>query len=722
MNSGTLFLGFSLVSALAAIAFYGLFFLEREKSLRYYAQVFTLSTFLFTSLAILLLTYYFLSSNLDYQYVWEYSAKDSPWYLKLSGVWAGQSGSFFFWTWLILLSIAIEVFRQMREDRVIEEEAKLMSPKTTKRKKRSNLKGVLQTEKADISRTQVFDWTITIAMSVVVVFLILVLVKNPFEAVDQKLLNYKPEGNGLNPLLRNLWMIIHPPLLFIGYALVTIPFAASMGNMISDDKRWSNISLQWSRMAWLFLTLGIGIGAIWAYVELAFGGYWAWDPVEVGSFIPWFTLTAFLHAQLMNKRKGEYNIIVSVLGMATFVLVVFATYITRSGVWDSVHAWQETTVGNILLGLMISTLVLGTTLILWRFSREEEKKDFTYSVDFMTMFATIVLLALIAIVMFIGLLVSKGTPNPVFYETRLFPFIFPLTIILGTCLIWRYMKKENLVYGFGWILLASIACAVILPKYVFPGTPEDFYGGISSHRVIAFFVPSIVFAMGAIIYRIVRSFRILSLRTALKVASPHMIHLGIALMILSYPFSMKMAEEKTITLEVGETAAFGDYEFTLTGIERSDIDEKEIHDFSIEIHKDGKSIGTKHPKYINYTDVGLWRTEVAIKMRVTGDVYINIIDHDPDGNNEIDSVKIKVSTIPLMAFLWGGMMLMAVGIGIVIFFGYGFGSQEIAKNKPEMEPQAENEPKPADKKKPSPSSKQEDEKYLKMLEDELKKL
>ena len=208
-----------------------------------------------------------------------------------------------------------------------------------KNAKTSNLKGDFRQDEFDISRTHVFDWTITISMAVVVVFMILIFVKNPFDDVDPDLLDYKPDGNGLNPLLRNLWMTIHPPLLFVGYAFVTIPFAASMANLISDDRRWSRISLQWSRVAWLFLTLGIGIGAIWAYVELAFGGYWAWDPVEVGSFIPWFTLTAFLHAQLMNKRKGEYNIIVSILGMATFVLVIFATYITRCGVWDSVHAW-----------------------------------------------------------------------------------------------------------------------------------------------------------------------------------------------------------------------------------------------------------------------------------------------------------------------------------------------------------------------------------------------
>lgn len=715
MNIGTLLLGLSFLSALGAISLYGLFFYLKEKTIRYYAQVLTLSTFLFNSLAILLLTYYFLTSNFDYHYVWDYSAKDSAWYLKLSGVWAGQSGSFFFWTWLILLSMAIEVFRQMREDIRFEEEAKPETPKQKKKTpKKSKLKGDFQ-EEADISRTAVFDWTIAISMAVFVIFMIIVFVKNPFEPIDDGALDFKPDGNGLNPLLRNLWMTTHPPMLFIGYALVTIPFAASMANLITDDKRWSAISLQWSRIAWFFLTLGIGIGAVWAYVELAFGGYWAWDPVEVGSFIPWFTLTAFMHAQLMNKRKGDYNIIVSVLGMATFVLVVFATYITRSGVWDSVHAWQETTVGNILIALMITTLALGSAVIFWRFSKEEEK-DFTYSLDFVTMFSTIILLTMIAVVMIIGLIVSKGTPNPVFYETRLFPFIFPLTIMLGACLIWRYMERENLTYAFGWVMLASIACAFILPKYVFPGTAEDFYGDISDHRIIGFLVPFILAAVGAAGYNIIRSFKLKSLKTKLKIASPHLIHLGIALMIISYAFSMKMTEEKTFTLEEGQTATFGDYEFTLVKIVESDDREKNIHDFSIEIHKNGKSIGTKHPKFVHYNDVDQWRTEVAIKMRLTEDVYINILSADPDGNDEIDSVQLKVQTVPLMAFLWGGMVLMSIGIGFVILFGYEFGSSPTVAAKPEILSGA------GKKQKGKPDAKKDDDTYRRMLEDELNKL
>lgn len=709
MDAGTSFIGLSLLSALGAIFLFGLYFSSKEKIFRYYAQVLTLVCFLFISLAILLLTYYFLSSNFDYHYVWEYSAENSPWYLKFSGVWAGQSGSMITWTWLIMLSIAIEVALKMRKEQEPEEESK-------PEKKKGRKKAKIGKETPTVSRSDVFDWTITIAMAVIVVFLLLVIVKSPFEPVDSVKLKSDPDGQGLNPLLRNMWMVIHPPLLFIGYAWVTIPFAASMAYLISDDRKWSKISLQWSRASWLFLTLGIGIGAVWAYVELAFGGYWAWDPVEVGSLIPWVTLTAFLHAQRMNQRKGEYKIIVAILGMATFVLIIFATFITRSGFWDSVHAWQETTVGNILMGLMIITTIFGSILVFLRFSMEEDKKKSDYSVEFITMFSTIVLLSMLAIVMFIGLLVSMGTPNPVFYETRLFPFVLPLMFILGACFIWRYVEQEDLLYTIGWIILASIVCAFLLPKYVFPGTPEDFYGGISTHRVIGFFVPPVLFAIGATIFQIYKSIKVQSIRSTLKLVSPHLIHLGIALMLISYAFSAKMAEEKTATLAEGQTVEFKDYEFKLVKIEESVDEEKEIHDFHIEIMKNGKSIATKHPKYVYYSDVEQWRTEVGIKMRLTEDIYINIINVDPDGNDKIDSVRIKVQTMPFMGFLWGGMMLMSVGISIIVFIDLGIGKKVIEKVEPESPPPAKTKGKQRNTKKGK------DDKYEKMLEEELKKM
>jgi len=733
MNIGTFLIGLSLFSAVGAIILFGLFFSLGDKALRYYAHLLTLASFIFISLAILLLTYYFLSSNFDYHYVWEYSSKDSPWYLQLSGVWAGQSGSFFFWTWLILFSIAIEVFMHIKDEIKMEAESK---PTKKKDKKKSKLRGDLQKKKSSVSSTNVFDWTITIAMAVVVVFIFILLVKNPFteihnitmqfededgdpylESVDP--LKYYPDGKGLNPLLRNFWMVTHPPLLFIGYAMITIPFAASMAYLISNDKRWSKISLQWSRIAWLFLTLGIGIGAIWAYVELNFGGYWAWDPVEVGSLIPWFTLTAFMHAQIMNKKsgnKGEYKIIVAVLGMATFILVIFATYITRSGIWGGVHAWTETTVGNILKVLMISTLIFGSIVIFWRFSKEEEQKDFNYSLDFITMFSTILLLTMIAIVMFIGLFVSQGDPNPVFYETRIFPFALPLVFFLAICLIWRYVDKENLLYALGWVILASIAAAFVLPKYVFPGTPEDFYGGISSHRVVAFFLPPILFAIGATIYKIKRSIRKQSIRATLRMVSPHLIHLGIVLMIISYSFSMKMAEDKTVTLAEGQTFDFKDYKIKLVSIEESTDNEKIIQDYTFEIKKNGNLIATKHPKYVYYSDAEEYRYEVAIKMRITEDIYINLINFDPDGNNQFDSATIKIQTVPMMGFLWGGMILMAVGITFIILIEYGFG----AKEREVVEPESRKTTK--EKEKPRENKKKDHDKYEKMLEEELKNI
>jgi cytochrome c biogenesis factor len=341
-------------------------------------------------------------------------------------------------------------------------------------------------------------------MLVVLVFLILLIFKNPFEPTHPQTFNEGeaneftiypkdyPGGHGMNPMLRNPWMVIHPPILFIGYALITIPFAAGLGYSITGDKSWTKSSIQWSRLAWLFLSLGIGIGAVWAYIALGWGGYWAWDPVEVAGLIPWITLSAFLHTQLMNKRKNEYKIITPLLGTFTFLLVLFATFITRSGLWTSVHAWSETEVGQILGGTMIITFVLSLVIILFSFFKRGDMPTFglasdeeqienqekrKYNWDSITMLATVIIFAVLTIVTLIVLMSTMGKFTPEAYETRLTPFVIILMIIMSICLCWRYfgfyrctfsriqLNHFMLVQSMTLILLGSLTLILLASWY-----------------------------------------------------------------------------------------------------------------------------------------------------------------------------------------------------------------------------------------------------------------
>lgn len=563
MNIGTILISISFLLALVAIVLYIQFFLNKNQKFRYYAKIIILVCSLFTTLSFLLLLYYFLTSNFNINYVWLYSGKNLKWYYKLSGVWAGQEGSLLLWTWLMLIPLAIEILlRNKKEPKVDEKKAK----KKSKRKKKTEIK------------IEFLDWTFIIILVVIIVFLLLLLIKSPFADVSPIDLKYYPNGRGLNPTLRNIWMVIHPPLLFIGYALVVIPFSASMSYLITNDKNWTKFSLQWSRIAWLFLTLGIGVGAVWAYIELSYGGYWAWDPVEVGSLIPWVTLTAFLHAQLINQRNDRYKNIIPLLGMFTFLLVLFATFITRSGIWESVHSYQNSELVDILAGLNVISLILGVFMIcillfgmmfiIKRFSEEVEKEE-KYTWDNYSMLANIVLLILLATIMFIGIIASRGESNPIFYETRLIPFAMVLFTILGICTIWRIFGEKNTKKAILLILLISLVCVFILPKFAFPGKSESFYGKISSHHIVAFFIPILFFSIYSIIYKIIKSLKLKSNKAKIKTISTQIIHFGIVLIVLSYCISQKMSEEKIINLERGKSDDFKEFEIKFVGVKNS---------------------------------------------------------------------------------------------------------------------------------------------------------
>ncbi len=385
MEIGSTLLWFALILAILVIITTFIFYFIKNILLRKFIIILVFICVLVINIVYVLLIYNFQIDNFDIHYVWLNSSENVDWTLKLAGTWHGQEGSFLLWVWLIVLALGIEEFiqyyRQKRQSQnltsIYDEDNE--DDDAEYENDRVDVKFNNNNQSNETNAMTTYDWTRLIVMLVVIVFLILLLFNDPFEPTHPQVFNEGednefrinpenyPDGHGMNPMNRNFWMVIHPPLLFIGYALITIPFAASISYAITNDKKWTKISLQWSRLAWLFLTLGIGVGALWAYVAIGWGGYWFWDAVEVGSLVPWITLSAFLHMQLMNKRKSEYRIITPILGTVTIVLVLFATFITRSGLWTSIHAWSETEVGLILMVVMILILIISALTIIYSF-------------------------------------------------------------------------------------------------------------------------------------------------------------------------------------------------------------------------------------------------------------------------------------------------------------------------------------------------------------------
>ena len=276
----------------------------------------------FVFLATFILTYQLIGSNFNIDYVARYTSLETPLIYKISALWAGQSGSLLFWLFILSIYSTITIIQNQ-----------------------SKHHGLM-------------PWVIISLAIIQMFFLVLTnFVTNPFMPTDADFL--VTNGNGLNPLLQNVTMAIHPPTLYLGYVGFSVPFAFAISALMNRDTSplWIQSIRRWTLVAWLFLSMGIILGGWWAYQELGWGGYWAWDPVENASFMPWLTATAFLHSIIIQEKKDMLRIWNMVLIILTFTLCIFGTFLTRSGVVSSVHSFTASSLGPIFLTFVFLILV-----------------------------------------------------------------------------------------------------------------------------------------------------------------------------------------------------------------------------------------------------------------------------------------------------------------------------------------------------------------------------
>lgn len=345
-----------------------------------------LTLFAMVALSFSVLVGAFLSSDVSLEYVHSYSATDHEWFYKLAGVWAGGKGSIFLWTFFSSLFTLVQVSVWSRRS-----EEKRTSPRFQ-------------------------NWLFLIEMVLLTLFIFITLKLDIFAPTPQLNLLAYPDGQGLNPLLRTPLMVIHPPVEFAAYAFAAIPFSASVAYLATDENRWCFDALSYGRISWLLMTLGIIIGALWAYTVLGWGGYWGWDPVETGNLLPWIALTALVHAILMNRRKGSYKHMAPLLGITSFALVLFTTFETRSGYVDSIHAFigggvqppfdpadklifllESSPESTFFISMLLFVLVLGAIFFIWRFLRAPRGRGATRFVGYVYIIVFAGLLAPIAV-------------------------------------------------------------------------------------------------------------------------------------------------------------------------------------------------------------------------------------------------------------------------------------------------------------------------------------
>ncbi len=477
----------------------------------------------------LLLAYYFIISDFSLDYVWSYSSSDLPLIYKISGTWAGQQGTYLLWVLVIFLS-AVWLARTTKHATAI------------------------------ARRTQI------VTLLIGIYFVILTLVQTPFKPIIERpevvdLISkgtlpanfVPPEGNGLNTLLVNFWMIIHPPLMFIGYAAVTIPFAVAIVYLLTKDEGWEELSRQWARFAWLFLGLGIAVGGLWAYLVLGWGGFWAWDPVETASFIPWLTLTGFLHATALHrKNRTTFSIAAPILAAVSFILVLYAAIVVRSGLFNSVHAFGETSTGTLLLGSIGITSAVCIVLGMYRYLVEPEntEEDWGLWSKKNIFYLSLLLFVILAFISFWGITfpafiqltqntkvnVASDTKN--FFNVWSYPFTLILLLALGFCLNFKEAEKakqkQTLFVVIGITIITMFAG---IPNfYVLDHTSPFFvrepaiYKLIGSISLLSIF-PPLIYAAASIYQRLADHLRSKSMRPRIKGIGLALVHLSVVLII-----------------------------------------------------------------------------------------------------------------------------------------------------------------------------------------------
>lgn len=584
------------------------------------------------TIALILLAYYFLVTDLRFEYVSDYSAENLSLRYKLAGIWAGRDGTLLIWAWTTILSINVERKLHSGED---------------SQKQSTSLIGCI----------------------ILLGFCIIQLYINPFSQNE----TVPGIGNGLNPLLLSPYMIIHPPIVFVSYGMIVLLYASGMAYLITGNKNWNETVKRWGRSSWIGMSLALAIGGYWAYVTLGWGGYWAWDPVETAGLLPWLATTSLLHTSVMSRRKKKYSVLGPLLAMLTFVLVLLESFVTRGGIWSSVHAFivEETgsawnRLGYVLENdvsvkgffiLMILSIILTFGLVVsnYRKKEAEEPKEYNSLEDYFsednTFFAAIYTQLLILTVTLVLLLVrANGYMTPEVFEVRLAPFVVILSAIFTIHTLRPFIDLQKILVVVGLGIAFSLAYAIM-----------------SEGRgwMVGAMIPW-AFICGYSIFRYMWRYRTKKLLPMLRAWGPYTAHLGMMLILIGYCLSYGLGTEDSITLQEGERKLAGNFVLELEKVTMDPRpDEMKVTAFIRLIENDDDVvIDDQISKRIEGTEE---TTQIYLKHQIHRDLYITLNSATPGAEGGESSATITVREIPGIILVWTGTLLTISGMLLTMF-------------------------------------------------------
>lgn len=592
------------------------------------------------TISVAALLYALVTHDFQIAYVHAYTDRSMSLGYLLSALWAGNDGSLLFWGWLLSIFAAVLVLQK----RIIGNE-------------------LVPYASAVVMFTQTF-------------FLIVSLfVANPFE----KLLFVPADGRGLNPLLENPGMFFHPPTLLLGYVGLTIPFAFAMSALLTRrlGDEWLIVIRRWTLIAWLFLAIGNLFGAWWAYVELGWGGYWAWDPVENASFMPWLVATAFLHSIMMQRRRGILKIWNMMLVILTFVLAILGTFLTRSGLLSSVHTFAESPLlGYMFLGF-IGLALLGAFGLVYYRSRElrsEAEMEALVSRE-STFLLNNLLLVGATFAVFVGTFFPvlseavrgvKISVGPPFFNQVNTPIFLATILLAGICTLigWRQASLKNLLRNF----LAPMVIAIVIGIALFAAGMRS-AGGLITFAIASFVLTTILFEWfrGSRARHRTKGENYLKAFIGLIGANRpryggYMVHTGVVLIAIGVAGSSLFDVSKEVSLKPGDSMTINQYSLTFDRLDKFSTETRDIVTTTISVSNAGKPIGRLTPEKYFHRNYDQPVTEVAIRSTLREDLYIILVDSDEDG-----TTAFKVIVNPLVRWIWIGGIVIVVG-GLFAFW------------------------------------------------------
>ncbi len=584
--------------------------------------------FVFVLIAFLCLAYSFVTSDFSVLNVAKNSNTELPFQYRLAATWGSHEGSLLLWVFMLAgWSVAVSVFSKQLPDDVV-----------------ARVIGVL-------------------GLVSIGFYLFMLITSNPFD----RLLPAALEGSDLNPLLQDAGMVVHPPMLYMGYVGFSVAFAFAIAALLSGklDATWARWSRPWTIVAWVFLTFGIMLGSWWAYYELGWGGWWFWDPVENASFMPWLVGTALVHSLAVTEKRGSFKSWTVLLAISAFALSLLGTFLVRSGVLTSVHAFATDPARGVFI-LIFLVVVISCSLVLfaWRAPKVGLGGKFDLLSRESMLLTNNILLLVAAASVLLGTLypllidvldLGKLSVGPPYFEAVFVPVMTPAIFLIGVGPIarWKQTSLPALAVRLRWAFAVSIVSALMAPYLMGEWKPLVSFGLLLAIWIVVCMFVNVKHRLsnsgeGSIFARLARQSR--------SYYGMHLAHLGVAVFIVGVTLVNGYETEKDVRMEVGSKVTVGGYTFQFNGT--SDVvgpNYKAVRGDIGVIH-DGKLIRNLYPEKRTYNASGMAMTEAAIDTGLFRDLYVAL--GEPLSNG---AWVVRAYHKPFVDWIWFGCILMALG-------------------------------------------------------------